>query len=209
MAIAKVRARLLRITNRGQQIAPCAIACPQTRVVPLGSGAVLVRRVGADEVDLCKELGEFVREAYVMLPGHIPEPDYEAELADVAARAGLPHTEVLAAFDDGGRPLGCVTYVAGDGSPMLEHTEPDTASFRMLGVDPRAQRSGAGRALVEACIDRALADGRASIVMHTTTWMHGAHRLYEGLGFVRDERSDWTPVPDIHLLGYRLDLKDR
>jgi hypothetical protein len=39
--------------------------------------------------------------------------------------------------------------------------------------------------------------------------MSGAHRLYERLGFVRDEAMDWEPVPGINLLGYRVDLKPR
>jgi GNAT superfamily N-acetyltransferase len=170
---------------------------------------VRIRTVAADEAELCATLGEFVRRAYMTLPGHVSEPDYEAELADVAGRAGLPDTEVLAAFDDDGRPLGCVTYVAGEGSPMLEHTEPDTASFRMLGIDPDAQGRGAGLALIEACLQRASAAGRRAVALHTTPWMSGAHRLYERLGFVRDETMDWEPVPGINLLGYRLDLKPR
>ena len=167
---------------------------------------MLIRTVSPDETELCDMLGEFVRVAYISLPGHVPEPDYEAELADVAARAAMPETEVLAAFDSCGCPLGCVTYVAGAASPMLEHDEPDSASFRMLGVDPGAQGQGVGRALVLACIERAMAAHRGAVVLHTTLWMHIAHRLYERLGFVRDETMDWEPVAGIRLIGYRLDL---
>ena len=167
---------------------------------------MLIRTLSADEKELCDSLGEFVRLAYTSLPGHVPEPEYEAELADVAARAAMPETEVLAAFDSCGCPLGCVTYVAGAGSPMLEHDEPDAASFRMLGVDPGAQGQGVGHALVLACIERAMAAHRGAVVLHTTVWMHGAHRLYARLGFVRDEAKDWEPVPGIRLIGYRLDL---
>lgn len=170
---------------------------------------MLIRAVDPDEKELCDVLGEFVRVAYTTLPGHIPEPDYEDELADVTTRAAMPETEVLAAFADDGRPLGCVTYAAGDASPMAEHNEPDAASFRMLGVDPKAQRNGAGRALVQACIDRAVAAGRGAVVLHSTTWMTGAHRLYGQFGFVRHEAMDWEPVPGIHLVGFRLDLTPR
>lgn len=154
---------------------------------------------------LCALLGGFVVEAYLRLPGHVEEPDYERELADVGGRAGLPGTEVLAAFD-GDRPLGCVTYVAGASSPLAEHDDPDAASFRMLGVDPGAQGRGAGRAMVAACLDRARASGRARVLLHSTPWMVGAHRLYESLGFVRDESYDWVPVPDVTLWGFRLEL---
>jgi GNAT superfamily N-acetyltransferase len=168
---------------------------------------MLIRTVSPDEKELCAVLGEFVRDAYRALPGHVDEPDYEKELADVVGRAAMPETEVIAAFDEDGRPLGSVTYAAGDGSPMAEHTEPNAASFRMLGVDPAAQRNGAGRALVEACIDRAIAAGRSAVVLHSTQWMSGAHQLYGRLGFVRYPTIDWEPVPGINLLGFRLDLE--
>ncbi|MBA2280948.1 MAG: GNAT family N-acetyltransferase [Acidimicrobiia bacterium] len=166
---------------------------------------MLIREVAADEVDLCATLGRFVVESYTTLPGHVPEPDYERELADVAARAALPETVVLAAFDGAGRPLGSVTY-AGPGSPMVEHAESGAASFRMLGVDPAAQGRGAGAALVQACIDRASVDGYTSIVLHSTPWMTTAHRIYTRFGFTRDESLEWTPVPGIDLWAFRLPL---
>ncbi len=167
-----------------------------------------VRSVDPGDADLCRRLGEIVLSAYVTLPGHVDEPDYEAELADVAGRAGLPETIVLGAFD-GGAPLGCVTYVASSTSPMAEDVAEGDASFRMLGVDPATQGRGVGRTLVEWCIGRARSDGRLGLAMHTTVWMTGAHRLYEKLGFARDPARDWEPVPGIQLLGYRLDLSGR
>jgi ribosomal protein S18 acetylase RimI-like enzyme len=36
--------------------------------------------------------------------------------------------------------------------------------------------------------------------------MTSAQRLYERLGFRRDPDHDWSPAPDILLLGYVLDL---
>jgi GNAT superfamily N-acetyltransferase len=165
---------------------------------------VEVRTVDPSDVELCARLGRMVLAAYVTLPGHVPEPEYEAQLADVAARAAMADTVVLAAFDP--EPVGCVTYVAGGGSPMAEHDDAGAASFRMLGVDPAAQGRGAGAALVTACIDRARAEGRAAIVLHTTTWMHTAHRMYERFGFQRDPSLDSVPVPEVSLLGYRLTL---
>ena len=43
-----------------------------------------IRAVRPEEAD---ELGAITLAAYTELPGHIPEPDYEAELSDVATRA--------------------------------------------------------------------------------------------------------------------------
>jgi hypothetical protein len=45
-----------------------------------------------------------------------------------------------------------------------------------------------------------------SLVLHTTTWMTTAHRLYESLGFERTPDRDWQVMPDLLLLAYRLDL---
>ena len=80
------------------------------------------------------------------------------------------------------------------------------AAFRMLAVDRAVQGRGAGRALVEACIARAKADGKHALVLHTTAWMKTAHRLYGRLGFERDPDRDWPIMPEVTLLGYRLDL---
>jgi ribosomal protein S18 acetylase RimI-like enzyme len=61
----------------------------------------------------------------------------------------------------------------------------------MLAVDPSFQARGAGRALVETCIDRARANGRAKIILHSTPQMSVAHSLYRRLGF--------TASPDLDL----------
>jgi ribosomal protein S18 acetylase RimI-like enzyme len=157
--------------------------------------------VRPDEAD---QLGAITLAAYTELPGHVEEPDYEAELADVATRAKV--AEVLVAVDDGGTVLGGVTFVPDDSNPLAEHGVPDASSIRMLAVAGTAQRRGVGEVLVRACIERARAVGSSCLVLHSTPWMQTAHRLYERLGFVRRPDLDWTPVPDIALLGFSLDL---
>ncbi|HEY8544892.1 MAG TPA: GNAT family N-acetyltransferase, partial [Acidimicrobiales bacterium] len=102
--------------------------------------------------------------------------------------------------------LGGVTYVPGPESSSAEFTDPDTAGIRMLAVSSDAQGRGVGAALVRACIDRARAAGKRRIALHSTERMTAAHRLYLRLGFVRDEATDWEPVPGLTLLGFRLDL---
>jgi ribosomal protein S18 acetylase RimI-like enzyme len=162
---------------------------------------VQIREVRPEEAE---ELGAITRTAYVELPGHVPEPDYEEELADVVTRAA--QATVLAAVDDDGRVLGGVTFVADGDSPMAEHDVPDASSIRMLAVARHAQGRGVGEALVRACIERARAAGSTTVVLHSTPWMEAAHRLYLRLGFVRRPDLDWTPAPDIPLLGFVLDL---
>ena len=158
------------------------------------------------EPDEYARLGALTVDAYTKLAGHVPEPDYEEELADVRARAEAPATEVLVAVDDDERVLGGVTYIADDSSPFAEYDLTNAAAIRMLAVDRSVQRSGAGRALVLACIDRARAAGCAHLLLHSTPWMTGAHALYSQLGFERDESLDWDVNPEVHLLGFRLAL---
>jgi predicted N-acetyltransferase YhbS len=160
-----------------------------------------IRPVRPEEAD---ELGAITVTAYTDLPGHVPEPDYEAELADVATRA--TQAEVLVAVDDDGTVLGGVTFVPDGDNPMAEHGVEGATSIRMLAVTGSAQGRGVGEALVWACLDRSRECGAERVVLHSTDWMQAAHRLYLRLGFVRRPDLDWRPVPDIPLLGFSLDL---
>jgi GNAT superfamily N-acetyltransferase len=132
------------------------------------------------------------------------EQAYADELADVGRRAA--DADVLVAVDPERGVLGGVTYVPGPASSSAEFDGDDTAGIRMLAVSADAQGQGVGEALVRACIDRAVAAGKRHIALHSTDRMATAHRLYQRLGFVRDESTDWEPVPDLVLRGFRLDL---
>ena len=152
-------------------------------------------------------LGRLVLAAYAGLPGYVSEPDYELELLDVAARAAV--ADVLVAVDHDGRLLGGLTFVPDDTNPLAEHGVPGAASIRMLGVAPEAEGRGVGTALVTESLWRARASGARELVLHSTDWMHGAHRLYLRLGFRRDPELDWTPAEsDVVLLGFRHPLTD-
>lgn len=142
--------------------------------------------------------------AYEALPGGHMSEEYAAELADVGRRAA--GTEVLVALDDDGSVIGCVTFVADPSSPWAELAEDGEAAIRMLGVDPKAQGRGVGRALVDACVERARRLRRRAVLLHTTPWMTAAHRLYEKSGFVREPARDWQPTPAVPLLAFRLPL---
>lgn len=132
---------------------------------------------------------------------------YLGRLRDVAGRAAV--AEVLVAAE-GDRVLGSVTFVA-DAGPMADFARAGEAEIRMLAVAREARGRGAGEALVRACVGRARAvEGCARLVLSTQPTMHGAHRLYERLGFTRTPDRDWNPLPeldDIRLLTYELTLR--
>ena len=148
-------------------------------------------------------LGELTVAAYRSVPGDAAtSPAYEATLRDVAAR--VRDAVVLVAVDADGTLLGGVTYVPRPG-PLAEFPDDDDAGIRMLAVSPAAQRGGVGRRLVEACIERARADGRRRIVLHTAPSMTAAQSLYGALGFVRAPDLD-ALVPAVSLMAYTLEL---
>jgi ribosomal protein S18 acetylase RimI-like enzyme len=65
---------------------------------------------------------------------------------------------------------------------------------------------GVGRALVQACLDRAAELGLERVVLNTGPEMLAAQRLYEKMGFHLEPERDWEPVPGIRLLTYVIDV---
>ena len=166
-------------------------------------GGIEVREANPDEYE---EIGTLTAAAYEGYPEAGEDPDYMAQLRDVAARAAV--RPVLVAVDDEGRVMGSVVYVGGPG-PFAETQGENEASFRMLAVADWARGRGAGEALTRACIDRARAGGRSALVLLTLPAMTAAHRLYEKLGFRRAPERDWEFEPGRQLLGYEHDLSAR
>jgi ribosomal protein S18 acetylase RimI-like enzyme len=76
----------------------------------------------------------------------------------------------------------------------------------MLGVDPSARRSGYGRALVQACIDRSREAGKRLVILRTTNLMKSAQMLYHSMGFERDEGRDMVFENGFRLLAFQLSV---
>lgn len=162
-----------------------------------------VREVRPEEYEA---LAALTVSAYQALLGEDMDRGYAAELADVAARAAL--VDVLVALDDVGRVEGGITYIPGPG-PMAWFDGPEEAGMRMLAVDPAVQGRGVGARLIAACVDRAVAAGKARLLLHTTAPMTVAHRLYQRAGFRRDPGRDEVLEGGLLLLAYVIDLGDR
>ena len=131
------------------------------------------------------------------------EEHYGPQLENIGERAGK--AVVLVAVE-GADILGAVTYVPGADNDYAEFADEDAAGIRMLAVTPKAQRRGVGRALMEACIDRARQDRKRLIVLHTTQWMRPAQTMYRKLGFHRAQDRDIVASSQMHLMGYELPL---
>ena len=127
--------------------------------------------------------------------------EYAVRLQDAASRNA--EAELWVATDEAGTVLGTVTICLA-GSPWREVARDGEGEFRMLAVAPEAQRRGVGEALVRLVLDRFRAEGATGVALSSLAEMTDAHRVYERLGFERVPERDWSPLPDVDLIAYRV-----
>ncbi len=125
-------------------------------------------------------------------------------IQDVATRASEATIWVA---ERAGEVVGSVTLALA-GEPYADIALADELEFRMLVVDPSVQRSGAGKAMVEAIISHARSlDGVDAVALTTGASWESAHGLYRKTGFNRAPERDWfVPNTDIKLLVYRQEV---
>ena len=109
--------------------------------------------------------------------------DLEAELA--ALPGGY---DVVLVAREGDEPLGCVA---------LKRLRDGACEMKRLYVRPAARGSGAGRALVEASIARALELGYEVMRLDTLPSMDAARTLYLSLGFRQIEGYNDNPIEGV------------
>lgn len=145
---------------------------------------------------------ELVLAAYGAIGFLDSDPGFEVEVVDLMES---PHTRVIVAEVDG-VPAGTITFYP-DGRFYDDTAAPPNCScLRTLAVLPSAQGRGAGRALMNECLSRARALGRARMLLHTHHSMKAAIVLHESLGFVRAPQLDLHYPPDLTFIAYVLDL---
>lgn len=136
------------------------------------------------------QVAAITRAAYV--DSGLVEPEntgYIAALMDVAARAEGPGKVIVAERD--GVVVGSVWLISAD-APEAEVARGDEMEFRMLVVDPKVHRSGAGRELVQAAFQWGQSHGFSGVAITSLPTMIAAHRLYESQGFVHAPERDWS-----------------
>jgi ribosomal protein S18 acetylase RimI-like enzyme len=79
---------------------------------------------------------------------------------------------------------------------LTDTDEPSAAEIKNMAVAPSHQGRGIGRALVEAAIARARAEGRSTLLVATAAADTGNLRFYQRVGFrMRSvERDAFTPA---------------
>jgi predicted thioesterase/predicted N-acetyltransferase YhbS len=160
-----------------------------------------IRRARPEDI---AAVGEVTVTAYADFTGGDAD-GYVDHLRDAAARDREAELWV-ATPDDSDEVLGTVT-ITPSGSPWREIALDGEGEFRMLAVSPAARGAGVGAALVDLVLDRFRSEGARAVVMSTLPQMRAAHRIYERAGFVRDPERDWSPIPGVDLISYRIDLE--
>lgn len=168
----------------------------------MSPGDLEVRRVDPTETDLVGACGALVAAVY---GGENLLEDEEGYLSTVADAMPRAREAVLLAALEGGTLLATATY-ATSGNRYAELAREGEAEMRMLAVAADARGRGVGRTVTEACLDRARGEGCTRFVLSSGPRMTAAHRMYEGMGFVRSPERDWSPVPGVDLVTYGFDL---
>lgn len=172
--------------------------------MPRPASEVLVRVAREDEYDAVGALtvAGYDADGYLTFDDGRHDHAYAAWLADAAAR-GRGDVLLVATLED--RLVGTVTWCPyGSASAQLAIAA-HQGELRTLAVDPAARGRGAGRALVDACLGRALDAGLTEVLLCSLVDMLPAHRLYTSMGFVRRPELDWSPEPEVRLLGFSRD----
>ena len=156
-------------------------------------------------------LGRLLVDVYAQLDG-FPKPEEQPRYYELLANIGdftlKPQAQLLVATDAQGVLLGGVVYFAdmahyGSGGAATRLAA--TSGIRLLGVAAHARGKGVGRALTEACIQRAREHGHARVVLHTTEAMRVAWDMYERLGFQRAPELDFMQG-QLPVFGFSLPL---
>jgi GNAT superfamily N-acetyltransferase len=150
-------------------------------------------------------IARITRDAY-LAAGYFESADhpYMRQIQDVEERAAKATVWVA---ELAGQIVGSVTLAVA-GEPYADIARSDELEFRMLVVDPAVQRSGAGKAMVQAILEHARSlPGIRAVALTTGQGWESAHGLYRKTGFHRVPERDWlVPGTDIKLLVYRQDV---
>jgi ribosomal protein S18 acetylase RimI-like enzyme len=166
----------------------------------------LATRIRPAETAELDDAAAIIRAAYTEYAAQMTPGSWERYIEHaIDVRSRLDESELLVAESDA-RLVGAVTYYADARRAMGERAPSSWAGIRLLAVHPDARGRGIGRTLVEACVERARASGKAALGLHTSEMMAVAQGMYERMGFVRVPELDFHFGGDRVVMAYRLDL---
>ncbi|WP_062365153.1 GNAT family N-acetyltransferase [Variovorax paradoxus] len=170
---------------------------------------VFVRDIKPEEFVALGELLVDVYSTLVNFPTPLEQPAYYEMLKGIGEFTKKPGARVLVALLASGELAGGVVYF-GDMSqygPAIAVDVKQASGIRLLGVHPKCQNMGIGKALANACIAAAREQAHSEVVLHTTKAMHTAWGMYERLGFARSPDLDFLQG-ELPVFGFRLSLRE-
>lgn len=146
-------------------------------------GLVRVRRAEPGERDQVQRVIDSSYAEFEAKWGVEPWTTAMTNLARVIATA-RPDELIVAEAQDG--LIGTVTYYS-PGPKDYTRVPQEWAVVRALGVEPAWRGRGVARMLTDECLRRARADRAPAVGLHTADGMDHARKMYEDLGFVRQD----------------------
>lgn len=159
------------------------------------------------------EIERVILAAFAEYRTAIPAPIFQSYMADLCRLADhWDEAEVLVAELDG-RVAGTVSFYA-DASAEGLGLPTGWAGLRRLAVHPAMRGRGLGRLLAEKCVDAGRALDAPAIALHAASFLKGACRIYEQMGFRRCPAYDLRAAEilnlegagDVAVIAYKLDL---
>ncbi len=142
-------------------------------MTPTAPTGLTIRDAGPGDEDALQSL--FVAAGIEARDGaHVPMAEAWARL-----RAAVPSSRVLLA-ERAGVPVGALTFIV---LPSLSHRGSAAALVESVAVDPKAQRQGIGRALMDAAMQAARQAGCYKLALSSNARRTTAHAFYERLGY--------------------------
>lgn len=164
-----------------------------------------IRQAKSEEFD---EISQLMIRVYSQLDGfpkREEQPIYYEMLANIGDFTRKPNCELLVVSNGNDKILGAVLYF-GDikyyGSGGNATAETNSAGFRLLAVDIEARGLGIGKLLTKGCIERAREQKCSQVIIHSTKAMQRAWKMYEDIGFKRDEFLDFMQE-ELPVYGFR------
>ncbi|MEO0572953.1 MAG: GNAT family N-acetyltransferase [Bacteroidota bacterium] len=156
-------------------------------------------------------LGELIIKVYSSLDGFpsvSDNPDYYETFSNLQKLAQQKDTEILVTVNKREGILGGVVFYGQAkyyGSGVIETNYKKTSGIRLLAVKPEVRKRGIAKALTLDCIQRTMALGHTQLMLHTTTSMKVAWKMYEKLGFTRWEDIDFE-LNGMMIYGFKKNL---
>jgi len=159
---------------------------------------VQFRLVQADTPELLEAAREIFREYAAGLQVDLCFQNFDAELAGLPGEYAASGGALLLAYAD--------DALAGCGAlrPLTDVDHANACEMKRLFVRPAFRRSGLGRVLAQALMERAASAGYSVMLLDTLDEMESARELYATLGFEEVAPYYYNPIPGAHYLRVRL-----